>query len=329
MTVGMRLLRCVLRVLTFLAFALAAVTLVAVVLDIEQLPASVAMLVVAVYAVASLRKMNASLVVERSSGSNIAGDASVHPESDGKPPQAPERHAMRGSSDISKLEEDEEARAREKAKRLIERHRVTLLGFGIVASFFLEYTWYTRTFSERMPAMILGALVSLCVHLVLAYRARLRDVRSLLWAVAAGVALGPFAGMSCYGLFAALSDASNLIIHSAPAAHAALVLVAGICLYAARRWVRAVYGLTEVALGVFIGGQKLAGPATDSLDWSLEIAIATLTAGIYLVVRGLDNIEQGVSKPPRDALWTALGGSYLGWAINTSERLKRELIEKG
>ena len=72
-----------------------------------------------------------------------------------------------------------------------------------------------------------------------------------------------------------------------------ITLIAGVALFKFRAIARGFYGLTEVVAGVSIAAYRISTGNTDILNASPEIYIALLTAGVYLVVRGLDNMEQG------------------------------------
>jgi hypothetical protein len=79
-----------------------------------------------------------------------------------------------------------------------------------------------------------------------------------------------------------------------------LALAGGAMLFSFRLKYRAVYGLSEATVGVLIAAQKFSDPSGN--DAGLSFFIAFLTAGIYLVVRGLDNMHQGLTKQPIDPL---------------------------
>lgn len=82
-------------------------------------------------------------------------------------------------------------------------------------------------------------------------------------------------------------------------------LAAGWLLFGFRYSARALYGLTEVAAGVAVSVHRVITPSIIRLD-DLSLHLAILTAGIYLVVRGFDNIHQGLTKDPIDPVATYL-----------------------
>ncbi|WP_386071336.1 hypothetical protein ACFJIW_12075 [Tahibacter sp. UC22_41] len=74
---------------------------------------------------------------------------------------------------------------------------------------------------------------------------------------------------------------------------------------------RGIYGLTEVLSGVLIAGYRFVSDGGMS-DPALFLVI--LTAGVYLVVRGIDNIHQGLTKEPLDPLATKYCARFLSRA---------------
>jgi hypothetical protein len=82
---------------------------------------------------------------------------------------------------------------------------------------------------------------------------------------------------------------------------AVLVTVfAGIALFYFRlRW-RSLYGITETVVGVLIASYRI-----NTRGEFTELVLAVLTASIYLIVRGLDNVHQGLVKPPLDPIAVA------------------------
>jgi len=72
-------------------------------------------------------------------------------------------------------------------------------------------------------------------------------------------------------------------------------LIAGASLFLVRLRYRSVYGLTEVAVGLYLGwdkGAEVVGPLSVASS-NRTFLLAMLTASIYLVVRGFDNMHVG------------------------------------
>lgn len=73
----------------------------------------------------------------------------------------------------------------------------------------------------------------------------------------------------------------------------------GVLLFYFRLKLRAVYGMTEALVGLVISVNRVS--AINAIEFtSSDFYLAMLTAGVYLVVRGLDNIHQGLTKEPND-----------------------------
>ena len=81
------------------------------------------------------------------------------------------------------------------------------------------------------------------------------------------------------------------------------LFIGGVC-YFLRSRLRACYGLTEILVGILVALSKTSEtpPGSNNLDVtqvSPTFAIAILTASVYLIVRGLDNLVEG-SKEERE-----------------------------
>ena len=66
---------------------------------------------------------------------------------------------------------------------------------------------------------------------------------------------------------------------------------------------RSFYGVTEALIGLMMSAVKVNEPH-DSLGPGFLLAI--LTASVYLIVRGLDNVHQGMVKDPKDEKFLSL-----------------------
>jgi hypothetical protein len=83
------------------------------------------------------------------------------------------------------------------------------------------------------------------------------------------------------------------------------ILGVGSLLFWLRLRVRAIYGATEVVVAIVIALAQTRQQPLSSFAANPELGLALLTASVYLVVRGLDNIHQGLYKTPVDRV--ALG----------------------
>jgi hypothetical protein len=93
---------------------------------------------------------------------------------------------------------------------------------------------------------------------------------------------------------------------------ALVTFIVGITLFVLRlRW-RCLYGISEALVGIVVASQRYYTDALLAATPTPSVALAILTAGVYLVVRGADNIHQGLTKPPFDPI----GQRFLNW-VNT------------
>lgn len=76
-----------------------------------------------------------------------------------------------------------------------------------------------------------------------------------------------------------------------------VTLAAGLALFFFRLKLRSTYGVTEAAVGLVVAGSRVASDL-DKLGSDPALYLTVLTAGVYLVVRGLDNVQQGLTKDP-------------------------------
>ncbi|WP_382170376.1 hypothetical protein [Hydrogenophaga luteola] len=112
----------------------------------------------------------------------------------------------------------------------------------------------------------------------------------------------PFA-VATYGVGVAAHDAypwlSTELSKQGPIVVGLMVLLFGLFLFAVRQWSRVLYGASEIMVGVVVAVYR---HVPGSSIWTPDAFLLLLTAGIYLVVRGLDNIQQGASRNPPDPI---------------------------
>jgi|GEM_PF-6213931 len=77
-------------------------------------------------------------------------------------------------------------------------------------------------------------------------------------------------------------------------------LFIGIILFYFRLYLRSLYGISEILVGLTVAGTRVIAES-QAVIIEPKFYLTLLTAGIYLVVRGLDNLHQGFTKPPLDA----------------------------
>lgn len=85
-----------------------------------------------------------------------------------------------------------------------------------------------------------------------------------------------------------------------------VTLLFGSVLFWIRLRYRAVYGVTEIGVGVLVASHRSYSFSAPTFVPETDFLLFLLTAGVYLVVRGFDNIYIGFFKEPRDRLVSVL-----------------------
>jgi hypothetical protein len=80
------------------------------------------------------------------------------------------------------------------------------------------------------------------------------------------------------------------------------VLSLGYLLFLFRMAARFFYGLTEAVFGVIVAISRIPNPITDPSSWESGTYLAMLTAGVYLLVRGFDNMHAGLKPESYDRI---------------------------
>ena len=114
-----------------------------------------------------------------------------------------------------------------------------------------------------------------------------------------------FTGPLYYSIVVAIKDLYFWTQSSAISREWAIVFVLvttiifGFSLFFFRLYARGIYGFTEIIAGLGVAAQKVYTEKSLDLTKS-SFYFVILTAAIYLVVRGLDNIHQSLTKDPID-----------------------------
>lgn len=116
----------------------------------------------------------------------------------------------------------------------------------------------------------------------------------LLWASSYYALAVSIKDMYSWILTPTFSESSNIILV------VILTMFFGVLFFYCRLKWRAIYGITELIFGLIIAANKTT--EINSLELNSSFYLTFLTASIYLVVRGLDNIHQGLTKEPIDLL---------------------------
>ncbi|MDO9365228.1 MAG: hypothetical protein Q7T58_02640 [Methylotenera sp.] len=120
-----------------------------------------------------------------------------------------------------------------------------------------------------------------------------------------------------YGIWGALQDGYIWVEHQSPPRGLFVafigVVVAGLgyALFLFRLHVRFFFGLTEAVTGLVVALRNIPENA-DPVLWSSQIFIVILTAGIFLIVRGFDNMCTGLQAETRDSFLKEIDESEYG-----------------
>ncbi|MEO6024631.1 MAG: hypothetical protein ABIP64_16270 [Burkholderiales bacterium] len=133
------------------------------------------------------------------------------------------------------------------------------------------------------------------------------STRDILWNFLAAQLFG----MCLYGLWVVLLDGYGRLVSLPLGPRAALIGTGAIFLFAItlfmlRLHYRIVYGLIEVSVGALISIYRFSDTFELQKQLDPEFYFAILTAAIYVIIRGFDNIHQGAIKEPLDKLYVKL-----------------------
>ena len=209
-----------------------------------------------------------------------------------------------------------------KTNFLYNKHRIASMGsvgltvflvggsISILLDQFVGYLWWTGAVTVILA---LGISQSTKVgFLPEEYNGRwlllhVLSVSSLSLAIGSAVTIFAMLAMDAgSGIVAALVDASGFVRRTSGKGLQILIAtvvtgITGLLFFYFRLRQRFLYGLTEALVGVSIAAHRISNEPGDGLPSETGFYIAVLTAGVYLVVRGLDNMHQAIKCD--DALW--------------------------
>lgn len=181
----------------------------------------------------------------------------------------------------------------------------------------LTYTAQTRTLEECVfYSLIIGSvpvLLIITLHLGLGIRKALQDNWFVEFLMFKAIFFITFGGFFYYSILVVMHDFAMFLIgisttNRTIAFSALITLSAGVVLHVFRTKQRLLYGLSEVVVGVVVAVSRTSsGQAVGQLN-SADLYLAILTAGVFLIVRGLDNIGQGLRNRLDNRLITFLFG---------------------
>lgn len=120
-----------------------------------------------------------------------------------------------------------------------------------------------------------------------------------------------------YGAWVVLRDGYMWLQHQSPSRGVfvtlveVLIIVAGCALFIFRLRARFFFGLAEALTGLVIAARNIPQNA-DPATWSSEVFLVIITAGVFLVVRGFDNMYIGLKSEHGDAILKSFDESEYG-----------------
>jgi len=180
----------------------------------------------------------------------------------------------------------------------------------------IGYAIYTRTVTDFLRVPLTASLVMTTVLLTLSSPSltlpkNFTTMWSCLKQIGATWIFSVAVSLLLFGIGVSLIDAfqsgSGAITYNGKFSLAIgiITLFLGSAFFWARAKWRVTYGISEAFFGVAIASHRAYGEPSFWTNDSFSFYAAILTAGIYLVVRGLDNVNQGCSLPgdPLLRLW--------------------------
>ena len=176
---------------------------------------------------------------------------------------------------------------------------IPMIFFGLC----IYYTINNRQLEDyKYIVLILGVISSALVVSQVYQNNKLETLATLLGISLFLILLAPFTGMMFYSIFVCFYDAAIYLYKISNEywriiLPAIFSLAAGYSLFLFRQKKRVLYGFSEVMVGVMVGvlhGQRVL--AGQSGLGSPDFYIAVLTASIYLIVRGFDNMSLGLKS---------------------------------
>lgn len=167
------------------------------------------------------------------------------------------------------------------------------------------YTAQNRTCHEFAfySIFISGILVAVCICFIIflyfKFGNSVKEYKMLIQLLFLLIILGPI----YYSLFVTLKSLALFLVSSKLIILLILLILAlGFSFFILRLKLRIIYGFIEIIVGIFIAYDKLS-KTNFILSLDSEFLIPLLTASIYLIVRGFDNIHQGINaENPKDPL---------------------------
>jgi hypothetical protein len=215
---------------------------------------------------------------------------------------------MNGNHDSQRARQNPKGIPPENALRLVGECILGILCFAGIIYGVRSRTLWDLLYNSGLIAAII-ALLYVIGGIVLWYKEPYRrNWPSAIQFVIAGAIGIPLVAAVYYEIGVAIEDFAlwAISVRSKTIVVPLSVFVFGSILYYCRFRFRSLYGLTEVLIGVVVAVSRVSTISDAGSAIRADFLLALLTAGVYLVVRGFDNVHQGVTRPPLDPIGVAV-----------------------
>lgn len=194
------------------------------------------------------------------------------------------------------------------------------VGYGISARSLDEYITYALTIAGITVFLLTALEWSTRRKNVIAQGRRLAPLtfKYLMEVLAVNTFVSLLIGLFYYSLAVSVVDFYDWFLRLNPMGNqrqfigvgAAIIFALGCAFFWIRLKLRFTYGVIEATVGVALAVHRLSAEQQIGLPADTGFYFAMLTASVYLIVRGLDNMHQGWKDVAKDPLATFL--FYLG-----------------
>jgi uncharacterized membrane protein len=186
-----------------------------------------------------------------------------------------------------------------------------LLGVGIVFAVYSHWNFIIEHVWKIIILFCLPMLLHVFVYSLLYVSTggtspdlprSLKDKYIIFIAICYSVAAYAISAIGMYEIYKIAFSPGMSQVTSVVIVGSVTLAIGAVLFYFRLRW-RFAYGFTETLVGVAVASQRFYSDAMIAKSFSTgPLLLTILTAGIYLVVRGADNMHQGLTKEPLDPL---------------------------
>ena len=172
------------------------------------------------------------------------------------------------------------------------------------------------TYPSYIAAVLIGATTVFIIGRNLIVERTIRLNRKTVSELLAALAGNCFLAVVYYSTYVGLSDFVSWLRRSTwtkeddlPAVLATTIALSFV-LFLFRLRLRFLYGISEALAGLAVVSHQILSSNVTVLEQNAGFFLAVLTAGVYLLVRGMDNVHQALTKPPLDPIANAVAEAF-------------------